>query len=186
MESWMCVLSLFCPSHIPEPSHVEEGIYTYAVRGWNVDWASFASAQLRSFPSAVGKTRSPASPSCSNVAMLACRAQGTDESQASGAASFLSSTPSRLTHSDMGPPAHKTVSLQELATGKAAPRVRFPVRAASRNGAPEKGDSPAHEQAASCNDAGSQIESECVTPHNQLKVRASRNLCSLHLKQPHA
>lgn len=80
----------------------------------------------------------------------------------------------------MGPPAHKTVSLQDLATGKAAcqmaPRVRFPGRAASRSGprensGPQKGDSPAHEQAASCNDAGSHIESECVTPHNQLKVR---------------
>ena len=113
--------------------------------------------------------------------MSLCGLQGTDESQASGAASFLSSTPSRLTHSDMGPPAHKTVSLQELATGKVgcqvAPRVRFPGRVASRsgahaNGAPDKGGSPAHEQAASCNDAGSHIESECVTPHNQLKVRA--------------
>ncbi len=115
----------------------------------------------------------------STAAMPACHVQGTDESQASGAASFLSSTPSRLTHSDMGPPAHKTVSLQELAQGKAqvAPRVRLPVRTTSlngahANGAPEKGDSPAHEQAASCNDAGSHIESECVTPHNQLKVRA--------------
>ena len=111
--------------------------------------------------------------------MPLCHAQGTDESQASGAASFLSSTPSRLTHSDMGPPAHKTVSLQELAAGKAyvAPRVRLPIRTTSlngahANGAPEKGESPAHEQAASCNDAGSHIESECVTPHNQLKVSA--------------
>ncbi len=111
--------------------------------------------------------------------MPLCHVQGTDESQASGAASFLSSTPSRLTHSDMGPPAHKTVSLQELAAGKAhvAPRVRLPIRTTSlngahANGAPEKGESPAHEQAASCNDAGSHIESECVTPHNQLKVSA--------------
>ena len=50
--------------------------------------------------------------------------------------------------------------------------MRFPARPALQNGLLGK-DSPAQEQAASCNDAGSHAESDCVTPHNQLKVRAS-------------
>ena len=104
--------------------------------------------------------------------------QPNEESQASGAASFRSS-PSKLTHSDMGPPAHKTVSMQELTAANGtqragqAPRVRFPARPGMQNGGIPSGnlDSPQHEQAASCNDPGAQTESGCVTPHNQLKVR---------------
>ena len=37
-------------------------------------------------------------------------------------------------------------------------------------GGPENRDSPAAEQAASCNDAASHAESDCVTPHNPQKV----------------
>ena len=104
--------------------------------------------------------------------------QPNEESQASGAASFRSS-PSKLTHSDMGPPAHKTVSMQELTAANGtpragqAPRIRFPARPGMQNGGVPSGnlDSPQHEQAASCNDPGAPTESGCVTPHNQLKVR---------------
>ena len=112
------------------------------------------------------------------MSILIC-AQAPEESQASGAPSFLSSSPSKLTHSDMGPPAHKTISLTDITAGRTgpkqqAPRVCIPARPGlgqnGHAGAPENGDSPAAEQAASCNDAASHAESDCVTPHNPQKV----------------
>ena len=79
----------------------------------------------------------------------------------------------------MGPPAHKTISLTDITAGRTgpkqqAPRVRIPARPGlgqnGHAGGPENGDSPAAEQAASCNDAASHAESDCVTPHNPQKV----------------